>query len=210
MLELGYDYSEHYRTMFPHFGMVLTHKDSDYAYIPVPRCGSTLFLKYFTDHYNWVPYNYNLLKGKKFFTIVRDPYERYLSGLWAIADPDPNSDIVERAIDLTNEKELEKLYDDPGLQNHHTMLQYLFYENLDLNNITFFNFDDDNFVKHFTHFIENHLHLGVHPLDEWHSSDPKVEIKNIIEKDQHNFSKIQKWLEADYKFLSNIKYYESN
>ena len=211
MGDLDYDYTQSWHTMFPHFGMCFRHPSSDFAFIPVPRCGSSYLLKYLDENCGWTPYNYNSILEKQFFSIVRDPYKRWLSGLWAIADPDPNSDIVERAIDLHDKLAVQKMFDDPGLQNHHTMLQYLFFRDLDISKITFFNFDDPNFLKNIKHFFSNSLGLDVSDMPEWHKSDEKVEIKKIIEScSEDNLKKLKKWLDQDYKFLEQIKFYEAN
>lgn len=211
MGNLDYDYNEYYQTMFPHFGMCMQNTNSNFAFIPIPRCGSSYLLKYLHDDCGWKPNNYHFILEKQFFSVVRDPYRRWLSGLWAIADPDPTSDIIVRPVDLYDRQAVEKMFDDPGLQNHHTMLQYLFFRDLDISKITFFNFDDPNFFTNIKHFFTNSLGLDVSTMTEWHSSDEKVEIKKIIESySEDNLNKLQNWLKQDYKFLEQIKFYEAN
>lgn len=210
MLYRKEDYSSiPYHVMFPHFGMCLHDVNSAYAFIPLPRCGSSFLNKYFVSNYKWTPYNYNFVPEKKFFSIVRDPYKRWLSGLWSIADP-LHDDIVNKPYDLLDDNSLKKLFDNPDCDNHHTMKQNLFYKNLNLNNITFFNFDDSKFIYNIQHFIKNVLLLDVKSMDDWHKSDEKTEIKKIVEKDKNNYNKLMNWLEDDYQFFTKLKFYEAN
>lgn len=198
-----------YEVMFPHFGMCLRHQNVQYAYIPVPRCGSSFLHKFFINQHNWKPYNYKFISNQKFFAVVRDPYERWLSGLWSIANP-WHDDIVNKPYNLLDDRSLAKLFDDPGCNNHHTMKQNLFYKNLNLNNITFFNFDDPKFIRNISHFIKNKLLLATNFTEKWHKSDEKTEIRRIVEKNKTNYNKLMTWLEDDYHFMSKLKFYEAN
>lgn len=205
-------YEEEYRTipyhvMFPHFGMCMRHEKSSHAFIPVPRAGSSYINKHLSNDLGWMPYNYNWIKDGKFFSVLRDPYKRWLSGLWAIADPEA-TDLVNPPVNLLSEESVAKMCDDPCLQNHHTTQQHVFFRYLDTSKITFFNFDDEKFIDNLKHFFENELGIVFSPKDAWHKSDEKTLIKEIIERNSDNLNKIHAWLEPDYQFIRSIKFYE--
>lgn len=196
-----------YKVMFPHFGMCMRHEKSTHAFIPVPRCGSTYLLKHLAENLGWMPYNYNFFTDGKFFSVLRDPYERWLSGLWAIADPEAH-DLDNKPVDLLSKESLDKMFDDPSLQNHHTTQQYVFFRHLDVSQITFFNFDDVKFMDNFQHFFHNELGIELDIKKDWHPSDEKTLIKQIVESDSNNLNKLQKWLEPDYEFVKSVKFYD--
>lgn len=196
-----------YKVMFPHFGMCMRGENLNHAFIPVPRCGSSYLLQHMSENLGWMPYNYNFIQDGRFFAVLRDPYQRWLSGLWAIADPEePNYE--NKPVNLLDKESLDKMFDDLSLQNHHTTQQYVFFRNLDISKITFFNFDSINFMQNFQHFFYNEFGIEFKAKDKWHSSDEKTLIKEIIESNTNNLNKLQKWLQPDFDFVKSVKFYE--
>jgi len=208
---------------FPNFGMCMVDSKSQYAYIPIPRCGSQFFCNFLADKHNWIGshiLNYQtfiqtLSKWKqeytvepKYFTIVRDPIERYISALWCLYD-DEKQEINRHRMD--SKTQMDHLFSEPSLNDHHTINQYNFLYNVDMSQIAFFNYNDKDMGKKISHYFENTLKIKFLP-EQWlaKNSENKEVITKLLDNNPNYMENIKKYLEEDYNFLSTIKYYEPN
>lgn len=205
---LKHDYTKHWKDIFPDFGMCMTKLYDSHGYIPIPRCGSQYWLEfcdkqlgykaehissvkgYYQTMLEWKP---NYAVDKQFFTILRDPYERYLSALFAI-------------FKTMDESLLDLIRDNPSLDDHHLILQKDFFYGFDLNNITFFNMNDIDFDKKITTYVRKTFSLESF-VSNWRYSDNKQFIRDLLERDPKLLNIVKEYLQDDYNFLATIKFY---
>jgi hypothetical protein len=207
---------------FPSFGMILFHPTQLYSFIPIPRCGSQFFCHFLAEKHNWTGnhvdnyQNFCEALGRwkeeykrkpKYFTIVRDPLERYISGLWVLYDAKKQT-IKDHRMD---KPQLDQLFLNPSLNDHHTINQYNFFYNIDMQDVVFFNFNDKDLGQKIQHFFKSKLNIKFY-AEEWinKDSEEKEVILKLLEDNPQYMEKIKTYLEDDYKFLSAIKYYEPN
>lgn len=206
---LKHDYTKNWRDIFPDFGMCMTKLYDSNGYIPIPRCGSQYWLDFTEKQLNWHAEHITSIDGyyetmkqwkpelaveKKFFAILRDPYERYISALFAIYK-------------TLDESILPAVYENPSLDDHHLILQKHYFYGFDLNKITFFNINDIDFDKKISYYITHVLGYKADFHISWRQSERKENIKNLLENDDKLSDKIHQYLQDDYEFLETIKFY---
>lgn len=208
---------------FPNFGMTMVDAKGENAYIPIPRCGSQFFCNFLASKHNWVgshAFNYQTLlqtlgkwkqeytRQPRYFTILRDPLERYVSALWCLYDPDKKH-IKDGA--MTSKTQMDHLFSNPSLDDHHTINQYNFFYNIDMNQIAFFNYNDKDMGEKISHYFEKYLKIKFLP-NQWISkiSEDKDDIIKFLDENPVYMENIKQYLQEDYKFLSTVKYYEPN
>lgn len=216
------DRTTYWAERFPNFGMCMTDATNKHAFIPIPRCGSQYFCFLLSDKHGWTGnhvFNYqNFVKdlGKwkgsyetkpKYFSILRDPLERYISALWCLYNPETNLLKGSRM----DKFQLDHLFSNPSLNDHHTINQYNFFYNINLDDVAFFNFNDKNLGEKVKHYFSNELEIKLNTA-VWLNKDS--EEKDVIKQLFHDYPQyletVKTYLEDDYKFLSTIKYYEPN
>lgn len=208
---------------FPNFGMCMVDPKNQYAYIPIPRCGSQFFCNLLADKHKWTG-NHALVHQNfiqtlstwkkeytaeaKYFTIIRDPFERYISALWCLYDLDSQTIKNHR---MDSKTQMDHLFSDPSLNDHHTINQYNFFYNINMDNIAFFDYNDKNMGEKISHYFEKYLNIKFLP-NQWISkiSEDKDDIIQFLDKNPVYMENIKQYLQEDYKFLSTIKYYEPN
>ena len=211
----------HWSNYFPNFGMCMFHPKHDQAYIPIPRCGSQYLCNFLEKKYGWVGSHVQILsnlneaygkwkkeyqKDLQYFSIVRDPLERYISALWVLYDP--NTQLLnEHRLDRP---QLDQFFQNPSCNDHHTINQYNFFYNVDTSKVTFFDFNDKNLGEKLAHFFAKQ---GIKfDSTNWikKDSEEKEIILKLFDDNPDYLEKVKMYLEDDYKFLSTIKYYEPN
>lgn len=217
------DRTKHWSESFPNAGMCMVDPAHLYAFIPIPRCGSQYMLGYLDSKYKWV--NSHLLiyqrfliglskltkdssVQQKYFAVVRDPLERYISALWVLYNKE-KQEIKQH--NIFSKTQMDHLFSDPSLNDYHTMNQYNFFYNVDLSKIAFFHYNDKDMGKKISHYLKKEYNIDFIP-DQWISklSEEKEDIIDFLDKNPVYLENIKKYLEDDYKFLSTIKYYEPN
>ncbi len=217
------DTNRYWKERFPNFGMCMTDPENNAAFIPIPRCGSQFFCNWLINKHKWsgnhlLAYQ-TLLKTysqwkpeyakiPKYFSIVREPYERYVSALWILWDQDKKTINDHR---LDSKSQMDHLFSDPCMKDHHTMNQYNFFYNVDLNQVAFFNYDDKDMGEKISHYFEKQLNIKFLP-ELWtpRLSEDKQFLYEYLNTHPDYMANVKKYLETDYEFLSTIKYYEPN
>ena len=215
------DRTRHWSECFPNFGMCMFNPQSTHAFIPIPRCSSQYFCNFLEKKYGWVGShvqihnNLNLAYGKwkkeyqkelQYFSIVRDPLERYISALWVLYDPQTRL-LHNHRMDKT---QLDHLFLNPSLDDHHTINQYNFFYNVDLTKVTFFDFNDDTLGEKLEYFFKTQdVKFDKRNWIKKDSEEKEIILK-LFEDNPEYLQKVKTYLEDDYKFLATIKYYEPN
>lgn len=192
------DYTAGWRNIFPNFGMCMTSEKSSHGYVPIPRCGSQYWLDFCANYLGYNPVHIRTLLNncdrKNFFVIVRDPYQRYLSALWATSK-------------YLNEDILSQIYENPSLDDHHNILQKDYLYRFDLSQIDFFTMDDTEFTRKIFYYLEKYCGYKSKRMSKWHSSVDKTEVKSLVESDAKVYNRIREYLHDDYTFIQSIKFY---
>ena len=206
-----------FKEVYPVKGLCMCSPDEKFAYIPITRCGSILLLEYFSSQYNWKLKNfYSLLDTTKFFTVLRNPFERWVSGFWVGNDEsfypkDAGRDPLmhQGFYNLYDNSHRKKISEDFSLQDPHTSLQISMLEGVDKDNITYFNFDSVNFQKEILHYIGNIMQSEPKPfLKEWQKPTKRKNMYFTVKRDRKFYESLLKYLQPDVDFISTCKFYD--
>lgn len=208
---------EKYKTAFRHeLGNCLLLGDSNFTYIPIPKNASTYLNYIFKNKLNYITTtNYKKLENKKYIVCLRDPYERWLSGIVEyftryflndIAFTDSVYDIIFKKI----------IFDE------HTEPQVNFLQELDTDNIIFFNISNlDNTLYYF---LNNSLNVNDKIIGEiksdWSSNRNsskhnirKRELMKLFQKQLNSnnnfYQKIKEVYTKDYNLINSINFYSN-
>jgi hypothetical protein len=211
----------HWSNYFPNFGMCMFHSKHNQAYIPIPRCSSQYLCNFLEKKYGWVGNHVQILsnlneaygkwkkeyqKDLQYFSIIRDPLERYISALWVLYNPETRL-LHNHRMDRT---QLDQLFLNPSLDDHHTINQYNYFYNIDHNKVNFFHFNDKNLGEKLEYFFKKQdIKFD---KKNWMNKDSEEKeiILKLFEDNPDYLQTVKTYLEDDYKFLSTIKYYEPN
>lgn len=217
------DATRPWQDRFPNFGMCMVDPMHMQAFIPIPRCGSQFLCKFLANKYKWVgshsliyqrflvglsKWKPDLTFEQKYFTIVRDPLERYISALWIHYDKEKQE---MKKHNMSSKTQMDHLFSDPSMNDHHTINQYNFFYNLNLDQVAFFDYNDKNTGDKLSHYLKKECNIDFLP-EQWISrlSEEKEDIYKLLDANPKYMDNVKKYLEDDYKFLSTIKYYEPN
>lgn len=194
----------------PRLGICSTNANTNYAYLPITRCGSFFLLDMLYKNYNWDIEDYAqavrldpnyIPPNKTILCVIREPYERYISGVWECVDDNYQL--------LKSRDFVDRLVANPNIDLHTTLqTEYIdFYKNYD---IIYFKFDEfllDNIVNYLTK-VAN-LRMPENTNNFVQKSIPKYDVLDMIE----HFSlqeTIKNYLQPDYCLYNNVKFYEAN
>jgi hypothetical protein len=190
-----------------------------HQYIMIPKNSST-WTKNKLIPAKFVKYNYIIPEYTKII-ILRDPLERYISGL-AQWQPSLHRRITELAPwQLVQHRLFEQ---DPQFLefilkyiitiDEHTELQSWFIKEIQDDNIVFF-WHDENLQSNIDHYFKS---LGIelpyiHPKNVSDNSINKINAKKIIrsyiEFNMDKLDAFQEWLEVDYELCRFVEFYKS-
>ena len=208
-------------------GRCTSENDTDYIYVPLPKCASRYTMQILNYMCGWTETGNFLLNKelseKKKIVVVRDPLERWLSGIV--------HHFHLRDIDMVDENVpyiFNQLVLDP-----HTELQVKYLEGLDTDQCVFFLLDD-TYKDKLKHFIVNVLnknytfwnkrgednpYWGAVTTEKnkllWHNTtDGKphkkhnlTRLKNHIDNPEY-MQRVQKYLAPDYAFIQSLEFYK--
>ena len=74
---------ELYKTSFRHqLSSCIVLGNTGFSYVPIPKNASTYLTHVFRDNLNFINYEYyRTLKNMKYLAVLRDPYDRWLTGI---------------------------------------------------------------------------------------------------------------------------------
>jgi hypothetical protein len=201
---------EYYKNKGHVFGECMSHPDHDLMYINIPKNASSWTKPNLLD-WNWENYNYHTdnLYHKHAIVVLRDPVERWLSGIAEYMY------LYHKELDcsLFTKCFFDLVFDRIAFDDH-TEQQVLFLTKLDLDNCTFFRCDSQyrilfsNFLssrgmpnKYFNY---NYQHVTDH-------SPERKQFKEIFTQALKNNSKyitqLDRYFINDYKLIESIKFY---
>ncbi|CAB5215163.1 hypothetical protein UFOVP190_425 [uncultured Caudovirales phage] len=205
MLDINY-----YQRQGHVFGECMSHPDSDLMYVNIPKNASSWTKPNLLD-WSWENYNYHTdnLYHKNAIIVLRDPVDRWLSGiaeyLYLYHRDWPNEAFTESMLDLVFDK---IAFDD------HTEKQVYFVKGLDLSRCVFFWFDD-NYRERFGRFLaENGMPNKYHRYAKQHVSDLEPIRKNYKEifasaiKDSKYLYQIKQYFKQDYELIDSVTFYK--
>lgn len=205
---------EKYQKYFYHaWGDVLSLENFEYGYIPIPKSASTYLKNYFINNYNFTyNFNYKHLRNKRYIVCLRDPLDRWYSGVAEYFYRFHKDFIVNPSTDII------KFICDRKLFDEHTELQRNFLEGLDTNLITFF-YADKELVKNLEHFVTpkfaniksnniNPQSLFVNSMD-WIPEKVSLTqgIKKFISENPKYIDEIKSFYEFDYELIKRVRFY---
>lgn len=204
------DFIEYYKTQNHVFGECMSSPNTDLMYIYIPKNASSWTKPNLLD-WNWEFYNYHNdnLFHKHSIIVLRDPIERWLSGIAEYFF------LKHRNFDtaFTNRTMLDLIFDRIAFDDH-TEKQILFLQNLNLGNATFFYCDID-YRQKFSHFLEkngmtnryyNYQFQHVTANDPIRSKFQKY-FSDIITNNSKYLQKLQWYFSKDYQLINSTKFY---
>lgn len=204
------EFLEYYKNKGHVFGECLSHSNTDLMYVNIPKNASSWTKPNLKD-WGWQHYNYHTdnLYHKHALVVLRDPVERWLSGIAEYMylyhkDTDTN-EFSKCFFDLVFDR---IAFDD------HTEQQVLFLEKLNLNNCTFF-WCSKNYRELFGHFLNEHnMPNRYSNYDYQHVTDQSPErkkfkeiFKQTLEKNSKYITQLDWYFANDYKLIRSIKFY---
>lgn len=203
------DFFEYYQQKGHVFGECMSHPDCDLMYIHIPKNASS-WTKPNLKHFDWQFYNYHLdnLYHKHAMIVLRDPIERWLSGISEYMH------LYHRKLDTAHlSNNFFDLVFDRIAFDDHTDSQVLFLQNINLNNCTFF-LCNENYKHNFSKFLTEHeMPNPYYKYDNQNvtSDNPeKLQIKNIFSKALDNSKykyKVEQYFKKDYNLINSVKFY---
>lgn len=191
------------------FGACMTTVDQNLMYVQIPKNASSWTKPNLKD-LGWTDYNYhyNNMYKKHALVVMRDPVERWLSGICEYFA------LYHETID-TNEfnKTFYDLLMEQIVFDDHTEQQHYFIEGLSLNNITFFLCDKDYRV-HFGSFLKNQgFDNKYHKYEFQHTTANSLlrsKFKKIFEPlllESKYLNKIKDFYKKDYELMNSVQFY---
>lgn len=204
------DFIEYYKTRGHVFGECMSHPDTNFMYINIPKNASS-WTKLNLKDLGWEFYNYHTdnLYHKHALIVLRDPVERWLSGIAEyMSQYHANLDAAHISLSFMNLIFERVAFDD------HTDLQVLFLQNINLDNCTFIKCDQDYRVN-FSNFLSNREIPNLYSkYDYQHVSSHdtiRTKFKNIfkhaIEKEPKYRQQLQQYFNKDYKLIKLVEFY---
>ena len=206
-------YSQYF---FHGWGDVLTREDFAYGYIPIPKCASTLLKNYFGQNFNFTKdFNYKNLKNKRYVVCLRDPIDRWFSGVTEYFFRF-HPDVMQKEND-----EVIKFICDRKFFDEHTELQINFLEGLDTDQITFF-YMDKNLIPNLEHFVSckfydlNHNKVDVKKLrnNYMYYSPKKIRFNSLLKEfsnENPNFiESLKSFYQHDIDLIKRVRFYNRN
>jgi len=205
-------FHQHWQPKGHTFGSCMSLLGADLMYVNIPKNASS-WTKPNLQDFKWEFYNYHYdhLYKRHAMIVLRDPVDRWLSGIceyFALYHAD---------IDVSEfTPAFYRLIFDQITFDDHTEKQVYFIEGLDTENCTFF-MCDENYRKNFTDFLQSRglLTRNYSNYDYQHTtegSNVRTKFKNIFKPlldIPENRTKVQDHYKLDYELISKVKFYGS-
>lgn len=202
------NFLEYYKIKGHVFGECMSKPDTDLMYVNIPKNASSWTKPNLKD-WGWEFYNYHTdnLYHKHAIVVLRDPVERWLSGIAEYMF------LHHSKIDVSHlSKPFFDLVFDRIAFDDHTDSQVLFLEGL--KNCTFF-LCNENYKSNFSKFLkENNMQNSYQHYENQHvtASDPlRQKFKDIfklaLDKNQEYQKKVKWYFEKDYTLINSVNFY---
>jgi hypothetical protein len=182
-------------------GQSLTSADNQFSYVNIPKNASSEFKIIFK---NWKKSNYNvdIPPDNKYIVILRDPTERWVSGIveFLIGNHStPGQLNKELSIDeITTAIEssfVQNLILNFVIFDSHTLPQCYFLQNLNISDIAFF-YQDQNVVTRVTEYVK--LPTQITNANNTAENEKKMIISTAVKKMISTNNKLQKIIDMHY------------
>ena len=192
------------------FGECMSHPDTNFMYINIPKNASSWTKPNLKD-WGWENYNYHTdnLYHKHAMVVLRDPVERWLSGIAEYMY------LYHRNLDSAHLSNIffDLVFDRIAFDDH-TEQQVLFIERLNLDNCTFF-WCGSQYRELFSHFLNSRgMTNRYFNYDYQHvtEDDPvrkefKQIFKQVLEKNSKYITNLDCFFSKDYKLIRSIRFY---
>jgi len=174
--------------------VAFTRHDVEYVWFHIPKNASTFGDEIFVNNLKFkLEYDFSIIEqNKKIVCFLRDPVDRWLSGMSQYIYFTHSRDI------LDNPNFVKVLFD--GLCfDRHTAPQSLFLNNVKRQKLIFFDLDDSNFEESLRTFISNNITKKVIPkipkLNDTTSRPDQIEIRNILKEKLYENQQFQENLQ---------------
>lgn len=188
----------------------MSHKNSNFMYVYIPKNASSWTKPNLLD-WGWEFYNYHTdnLYNKHALVILRDPVDRWLSGIaeyFYLKHRDFDSIQINRHF-------LDLIFDRVAFDDH-TESQVLFLQNLDKTNCTFF-WCDSKYRNNFSHYLQsidmpnkyyNYEYQHVTENEPIRSKFKKI-FQHALENNSKYRQQLQWYFAKDYKLIESVKFY---
>ena len=195
-VKISYNYSTGHAQ-----GQTLTSPDHQFSYVNIPKNASSEFKFIFND---WKKSNYNVdaPPDNKYIVILRDPTERWISGITEFLigkNSYPGQLNKELSID-----EIATAIESPFVQNlisnfvifdAHTLPQCYFLQNLNMSDVAFF-YQDQQVVNRVTDYVG--LHAQITNANNTMANEKKIIISTTIKKMILKNNSLQKIIDTHY------------
>lgn len=220
------DYTRLWASKGHSYGEGLVSPDRKFFIFKIPKNASTFIVKNLTK-LNWEHASYGEFPSEKTIVILRDPIDRWLSGiveylflyhenvLGNLADP-----FNYEYLPLLGEKLGLALLFEKVIFDDHTDRQCSFLKNLDIDNTIWFKFDD-NLNKNLASFLDsegqtNSL-LNAEKINSSESNNYvpslKRKLKELIRyamlNDEFKKYNIEQWMWCDIELYNKVKFYDA-
>ena len=188
----------------------MTKSDTNLMYVNIPKNASSWTKPNLKD-WGWENYNYHTdnLYHKHALVVLRDPIERWLSGIAEYMY------LYHKNLDTAHFSNcfFDLVFDRIAFDDH-TEQQVLFIEGLNLDNCTFF-WCGPKYRESFSHFLTSHgmpnryFNYAYQHVTE---DDPirkkfKQIFKQVLEKNSKYITNLDCFFSKDYKLIRTIKFY---
>lgn len=204
------DFLNYYRTKGHVFGECMTSSKSDFMYVNIPKNASSWTKPNLLD-LGWSNYNYHTdnLYNKTAIVVLRDPLERWISGMAEYLNRIHPS-FEEH---MLNQSFIELIVDRVAFDDH-TEKQVLFLQNLNKDNCVFLKCNQ-SYSESFSAFLNSIGFPNRYYKYNWQnvsSDQERLSIKTIFQKLINNNSDYQKkvewYFEEDYNLINSVKFYD--
>lgn len=201
---------EYYKNRGHVFGECMSRPDTDLMYVHIPKNASSWTKPNLKD-WGWELYNYHTdnLYHKHALVVLRDPVERWLSGIAEYMY------LYHRTLDTAHFSNcLFDLVFDKIAFDDHTEQQILFLEKLNLNNCTFF-WCGPQYRKFFGKFLNDQgMPNSYHNYEYQHVTENDASRKKFKQIFKQTLNKNSKYIQnlnwyftKDYNLINSVEFY---
>lgn len=193
------------------FGECMTSPNTNLMYIHIPKNASSWTKPNLKD-WGWEFYNYHKdnLSGKTPMVVLRDPVDRWLSGIAEYLYL--YHDNIEITYTFTGKEFFDLIFDRIAFDDH-TEKQVYFLEGIDFSKCVFFKFGPE-YREHFSRYLNTQgmtNKYGNYELQHVSEYSPeRKKFKEIFQEQLKNskyLSQVKNYFKDDYKLIDQVQFY---